>query len=58
MLILFTGVLLALGTVVLVGAAVAGNVRLREKLCLGSTRTRAEREDPESFLVTTKTPRC
>ena len=52
-LILFTGGLLALGTVVLVGAAVAGNVGLREKLCLGSRRGS---EDPESCPVTTKSP--
>ena len=35
-LIVFTGVLLAVGTVALVGAAAAGNDRLREKLGLRS----------------------
>ena len=35
-LIVFTGVLLAVGTVVLVGAAAVGSDRLRERLGLGS----------------------
>ena len=34
-LIVFTGVVLAAGTVALVGSAVVGNVRMREKVGLG-----------------------